>query len=85
MDEANEKADKQIMQIRLILNKSEQGHQREMQTQEYQHEAAIGGNFAHSIAMEYFLILLDFSQKVLFFLTKTKCSILFFRSTNVRI
>ncbi|XP_055320348.1 putative uncharacterized protein DDB_G0282133 [Sitodiplosis mosellana] len=29
LDEANEKADKQIMQIRMILNKSEQGHQRE--------------------------------------------------------
>lgn len=63
MDEANEKADKQIMQIRLILNKSEQGHQREMQTQEYQHEAAIGGNFAHSFAMEYIRILFEFSQK----------------------
>lgn len=38
LDEANEKADKQIMQIRMILNKSEQGHQREFQSQSSQHE-----------------------------------------------
>lgn len=42
LDEANEKADKQIMQIRMILNKSEQGHQREFQTQAMQHEREIG-------------------------------------------
>lgn len=42
LDEANEKADKQIMQIRMILNKSEQGHQREFQSQALQHEEEIG-------------------------------------------
>lgn len=42
LDEANEKADKQIMQIRMILNKSEQGHQREFQSQTIQHEREIG-------------------------------------------
>lgn len=30
LDEANEKADKQIMQIRIILDKSERTHQREI-------------------------------------------------------
>lgn len=30
LDEANEKADKQIMQIRMILDKSERNHQREI-------------------------------------------------------
>lgn len=65
LDEANEKADKQIMQIRLILNKSEQGHQREMQSQEYQHENQIGWSnfrleafatsFLSLIRMKYFL------------------------------
>lgn len=48
LDEANEKADKQIMQIRLILNKSEQGHQREMQSLEYRHDAEIGGIIGNS-------------------------------------
>ncbi|XP_031632588.1 uncharacterized protein LOC116346591 [Contarinia nasturtii] len=38
LDEANDKADKQIMQIRMILNKSEQGHQREIHSQSLQHE-----------------------------------------------
>lgn len=38
LDEANEKADKQIMQIRMILNKSEQDHQREINAQVQQHE-----------------------------------------------
>lgn len=38
LDEANEKADKQIMQIRMILNKSEQDHQREINAQISQHE-----------------------------------------------
>lgn len=42
LDEANEKADKQILQIRMILNKSEQGHQREFQSQTIQHEREIG-------------------------------------------
>lgn len=42
LDEANEKADKQIMQIRMILNKSEQGHQREFSSQSRQHEDEIG-------------------------------------------
>lgn len=42
LDEANEKADKQIMQIRMILNKSEQGHQREFNSQALQHEREIG-------------------------------------------
>lgn len=42
LDEANEKADKQIMQIRMILNKSEQGHQREFQSQSIQHEREMG-------------------------------------------
>lgn len=42
LDEANEKADKQIMQIRMILNKSEQGHQREVNSQALQHENEIG-------------------------------------------
>lgn len=45
LDEANEKADKQIMQIRLILNKSEQGHQREFQSQSVQHEREMGKQF----------------------------------------
>lgn len=30
LDDANEKADKQIMQIRMILDKSERSHQREI-------------------------------------------------------
>lgn len=38
LDEANEKADKQIMQIRMILNKSEQDHQREVNAQIQLHE-----------------------------------------------
>lgn len=38
LDEANEKADKQIMQIRMILNKSEQDHQREVNAQLQRHE-----------------------------------------------
>lgn len=42
LDEANEKADKQIMQIRMILNKSEQGHQREFHSQSLQHEREMG-------------------------------------------
>lgn len=42
LDEANEKLDKQIMQIRMILNKSEQGHQREFNSQALQHEEEIG-------------------------------------------
>lgn len=42
LDEANEKADKQIMQIRMILNKSEQGHQREFHSQSLQHERQMG-------------------------------------------
>lgn len=42
LDEANDKADKQIMQIRMILNKSEQGHQREFHSQAVQHESQIG-------------------------------------------
>lgn len=33
LDEANEKADKQIMQIRMILDKSERNHQREIDTE----------------------------------------------------
>lgn len=41
LDEANEKADKQIMQIRMILNKSEQDHQREINAQISQHENEI--------------------------------------------
>lgn len=41
LDEANEKADKQIMQIRMILNKSEQDHQREINAQIQQHEDEI--------------------------------------------
>lgn len=47
LDEANVKADKQIMQIRMILNKSEQGHQREFHSQSIQHEDEIG-NFYFS-------------------------------------
>lgn len=42
LDEANDKADKQIMQIRMILNKSEQGHQREFHSQALQHEDQMG-------------------------------------------
>lgn len=45
LDEANEKADKQIMQIRMILNKSEQGHQREINSQALQHEDEIGKSY----------------------------------------
>lgn len=41
LDEANEKADKQIMQIRMILNKSEQDHQREINAHISQHEKEI--------------------------------------------
>lgn len=41
LDEANEKADKQIMQIRMILNKSEQDHQREINSQVMHHEDEI--------------------------------------------
>lgn len=33
LDEANEKADKQIMQIRMILDKSERNHQREIDSE----------------------------------------------------
>lgn len=47
LDEANEKADKQIMQIRMILNKSEQGHQREFNSQALQHEREIGRPLLH--------------------------------------
>lgn len=43
LDEANDKADKQIVQIRMILNKSEQGHQREFQSLSLQHEREMGG------------------------------------------
>lgn len=42
LDEANEKADKQIMQIRMILNRSEQDHQREINSQVMHHEDEIG-------------------------------------------
>lgn len=42
LDEANEKADKQIVQIRMILNKSEQDHQREFNAQASHHEDEIG-------------------------------------------
>lgn len=46
LDEANDKADKQIMQIRMILNRSEQDHQREINTQVSLHEDEIGKNFS---------------------------------------
>lgn len=48
LDEANEKADKQIMQIRMILNKSEQDHQREINSQILQHENEISEKLSHS-------------------------------------
>lgn len=61
LDEANEKADKQIMQIRMILNKSEQGHQREFNSQASQHEQEIGNGIfllPHRIALHNVDILL---------------------------
>ena len=38
---ASEKADKQIMQIRLILDKAERDHRREMDSEAYQREEYI--------------------------------------------
>lgn len=59
LDEANDKADKQIMQIRMILNKSEQGHQREFQSQSLQHEQEIGKFTTHN-DFEIIFLMIDF-------------------------
>lgn len=56
LDEANEKADKQIVQIRMILNKSEQDHQREIHLQSTHSEREIGNYFNRSteiVSREY--------------------------------
>lgn len=41
LDDANDKADKQIMQIRMILDKSERNHQREIDAEILQREEYI--------------------------------------------
>lgn len=48
LDEANEKADKQIMQIRMILDKSERTHQREIIAEITEREDAISECFSWS-------------------------------------
>lgn len=45
LEEANERSDNQILQIRVILDKSEREHQREMDSEIAKHEEYTGGYF----------------------------------------
>lgn len=74
LNDANEKSDKQIMQIRIILDKSERNHQREINAEINEREELI----SKELFMVFFFFLVDvvpFITLYFFFFFQKRCTI----------